>query len=264
MNDESKREVEAARLAIEAKLGRTSQILIILGSGLGSVREGFRVRDSLPYGEIPGFPVSTVSGHRGQLLLAERNRKHIFIMDGRVHLYEGYPFWKVTLPVVALIGAGVRKVIVTNAAGSVSPFLEPGDLMIIVDHINMMWGKVRVSNLKSRRMPYYNRSLIEAAIEIGMRLRLPLKTGVLLATTGPSYETPAEVEFARKIGADAVTMSTIPEVTVCRTLGVPTLGISLITNRAARHIGGHKKVVDFASRSSENLKELLQALVDTI
>lgn len=239
---------------------------IVLGSGLGAVREAFETVRAFPYEEIPHFPVSTVRGHRGQLVLAKRGRRRVLIMDGRVHLYEGYSFSQVTFPIMVLRKLGVSVMIITNAAGAVSAKLTPGDVMLIEDHVDLMWtGASELSRgPQIMRQPYYSRRLTDLAHDIGVAEGIPVKRGVLLATTGPSYETRGEVEFSRKVGADAATMSTIPEVKVCHQVGIAVLGMSLITNVAASHAGGHEKVVGFAEKGSKHLKALILGVIDAI
>jgi purine-nucleoside phosphorylase len=239
---------------------------IVLGSGLGTVRKGFQTVRSFDYGEIPHFPVSTVQGHKGRLILAKRGRHGVLIMDGRVHRYEGYSLSEVTFPVRVFRRLGVSTMIITNAAGAVSTRLAPGDIMLIEDHIDLMWKGVaelcQGPQVMHRR--YYSRALTDLAHDTGVARGIPVKRGVLMATTGPSYETSSEVEFARKIGADAATMSTIPEVTVCHGLGIAVVGMSLITNVAASHMGGHDQVVGFAEKAGRDLQTLILGVIDGI
>jgi purine-nucleoside phosphorylase len=239
---------------------------VVLGSGLGTVREAFKTVRTFAYSDIPHFPVSTVRGHQGRLILAKRGRHGVLIMDGRVHRYEGYSFGTVTFPVRVFRRLGVSAMIITNAAGSISARFAPGDIMLIEDHIDLMWEGV--SDLSSgpqvMHKPYYSRRLIGLAGEVGVANGITVKKGVLLATTGPSYETRSEVEFARKTGADAATMSTIPEVTLCHQLGIAVLGMSLVTNVAASHMGGHEEVVGFAEKGSRDLQTIITGVIDAI
>lgn len=239
---------------------------IVLGSGLGKAREAFTPVGTFAYRDIPHFPVSTVRGHEGRLIVAKRGRRGVILMDGRVHRYEGYSQSTVTFPVRVFRKLGVSAMIITNAAGSVSSRLTPGDIMLIEDHIDLMW--TGVSELSKgpqvMRRPYYSRRLTDLADDVATANGIPVKKGVLFATTGPSYETPSEVEFARKAGADAATMSTIPEVTLCHQLGIAVLGMSLITNVAASHMGGHEEVVGFAEKGSRQLRTILAGVIDAI
>lgn len=265
----SDRVKEACRSLAEAAPFE-ARTAIILGSGLGSVREAFQAVRAVPYREIPHFPVSTVRGHRGEMVFARHDRHNVVILDGRVHCYEGYSWDQVTLPARVLAGLGVTTIIVTNASGSVSGRFRPGDVLLIDDHIDLMWrGLPDFEGMWGReghaiRRPYYSRRLADLAEQVALREGVTIKRGVLLGSSGPAYETRTEVEFARKSGADAVTMSTVPEVTVCHQLGVSVVGLSLITNVAAAHEGGHEKVIDFAATASKKLGTVIVGLVDAI
>lgn len=239
---------------------------IILGSGLGSVRAAFRTVEAMPYGRIPHFPVSTVLGHRGELVFAKRGSRRVVILDGRVHCYEGYARSEVTFPVRVLRALGVAAIIVTNASGAVSRRLDPGEIMLIEDHVDLIRGATSGFERDPRpvRRPYYSARLVDLAEGLARARRIRAKRGVLLGGTGPSYETRAEVEFARALGADAVTMSTVPEVTVCHQLGISVLGLSLVTNVAASHGSGHDEVIDFAAAASRNLRTLIVSVVEAL
>jgi purine-nucleoside phosphorylase len=266
--DPVQRETEIAEAAAFLRKGLESRarFAVVLGSGLGRTRSAFRIMKRIDYADIPNFPASTVAGHRGELLLGERGGRKVWIMDGRVHRYEGHSFYRITLPVRVLGALGVRTMIITNSAGGVGPGIEAGDLMLIEDHIDLIWGGLRELSQESAvtRKPYYSRSLIDLAEQVALRAGLAVKRGVLLATTGPTYETRAEADFTRKAGADAVSMSTVPEVTVCHHLGIGVLGVSLITNLAAHHVGGHQKVIDFAAVAGKNLSTLVSGVIDAL
>jgi purine-nucleoside phosphorylase len=210
--------------------------------------------------------VSTVHGHRGELVLAERRGLRAWIMDGRVHIYEGGGIGRVTLPAAVLARLGAGTMIITNAAGAVSDGLSPGDIMLIEDHIDLMWKVVPGFGDRPQvhHRPYYSRRLLDLAERMARKEGVNAARGVLLAATGPAYETRSEVEFARKIGADAATMSTIPEVTMCHRLGVAVLGMSLITNVAAHPKGGHEEVLASARRGSRNLEKLILAVAGVV
>jgi purine-nucleoside phosphorylase len=259
-------EIEEAAAFLSRGLTSRARFGVVLGSGLGEVRSAFRVRKRIDYADIPNFPASTVAGHRGELLLGERGRKRAWIMDGRVHRYEGHSFSRITLPMRVLASMGVKTMIITNSAGGVGPGIEAGDLMLIEDHIDLLWGSLSELSHQSSvvHKPYYSARLMEVAEGVARREKVPIKKGTLLATTGPTYETRAEVRFVRGVGADAVSMSTVPEVTVCHQLGVSVLGISLITNLAAHHGGGHEKVIDFAARASKNLGKVISGVIDAL
>jgi purine-nucleoside phosphorylase len=260
------RKIAEAAAYLARGLTSRARFGVVLGSGLGEVRSAFRLRRRIDYADIPNFPVSTVVGHRGELLLGERGKKRAWIMDGRVHRYEGHSFSRITLPVRVLAALGVKTMIITNAAGGVGPGIEPGDLMMIEDHIDLLWGSLKELSHEPAvvHKPYYSQKLMALVEEVALAEGVKVKKGTLLATTGPTYETRAEVGFVRRVGADAVSMSTVPEVTVCHQLGISVLGVSLITNLAAHHGGGHQKVIDFAARASENLSKLISGVIDAL
>jgi purine-nucleoside phosphorylase len=239
---------------------------IVLGSGLGNVRKAFETLEVFPYKTIPHFPVSTVRGHSGRLVLGKRNKARVMIMEGRVHRYEGYSFNQVTFPVRVFSELGVTVMIITNAAGSISRRLQPGDIMLIEDHVDLMWTGVPglTHGPQAIHKPYYAKGLLDIAEKVAVDEGIPAKRGVLIAGTGPSYETPAEVSFSRKIGGDAATMSTIPEVTLCHQLGIAVLGVSVITNVAASHGGGHEEVIDSARKGSRHLKRLILGVINSM
>ena len=259
-------QVEAARAYLAPRIPWTVKTSLTLGSGLGRVREAFETLRAFPYREIPHFPVSTVVGHRGELVVAKHGSLRLLILDGRVHRYEGYSWSQVTFPIRVLHALGVTTAMLTNASGAVSPRFKPGDIMLIDDHIDLIWKGVAELSTgpQAMRRPYYSRRLTDLAEEVARRSGIPARRGVLLASTGPAYETRREVEFARQMGADSVTMSTVPEVTVCHQLGMSAIGMSLITNVAAAHEGGHATVVGFAETASRNLREVVLGVLGEI
>ncbi len=225
------------------------KIGLILGSGLANVADGVADADSIPYGEVPNFPVSTVEGHAGKLVIGNMAGKAVVVMRGRVHYYEGYTMQQVTLPVRVMRELGVETLIVTNAAGGVNVDYEPGDLMLISDHINLI-GMTGLNPLRGpndetlgprflQMSNAYDPALRDLAGESAREGRLSLREGIYVMLAGPSYETGADVRFLRMIGADAVGMSTVPEVIVARHGGMRVLGVSLISNSLSR---GHEKV----------------------
>ena len=258
--------IDEARAHIRRSVPLRVRTGVVLGSGLGGIRAAFQTIASFPYGSIPGFPVSTVKGHRGEMVFAKRGPLTVVIMDGRVHCYEGYSFDQVTFPMRVLGALGVSTMIITNAAGAVSARLRPGDIMLIEDHIDLIWKGVSQLSRGPQVLhrPYYSNRLLEKADQVALQMKIPAKRGVLIAESGPTYETPAEAEFARKVGADAATMSTIPEVTVCHQLGIAVVGMSLITNVAASHAGDHQQVVAFARRGSKALPLLIVGLIGSV
>jgi purine-nucleoside phosphorylase len=231
--------------AAEHVRGRTSyqpRIGLILGSGLNPLAEEMEAADVIPYGDVPQFPRPSVEGHRGQLVLGKLDDTPVMVMQGRVHFYEGYPIQQVVFPVRVMQLMGIETLIVTNAAGGLNPSFRAGDLMLINDHINLM-GMTGNNPLFGPNDPAlgprfpdmsraYDPDLRSIAREVAQAEGLPLQEGVYAALAGPSFETPAEIRFLRNIGADAVGMSTAPEVVVARHGGIRVLGVSGISNVA--------------------------------
>ncbi|MCI5582084.1 MAG: purine nucleoside phosphorylase I, inosine and guanosine-specific [Phocaeicola plebeius] len=218
--------------------GLKPQIGIILGSGLGKLAERIENPVTVPYRDIPGFPVSTAIGHKGNFIIGTLAGKTVIAMQGRIHYYEGYPMELVTLPTRVMTVIGIKYLFVSNAAGGVNYDFKVGDLMIITDHINMLPNPLIGPNLDQfgPRFPDmtrpYDKNLIRMAGEIAAEKGITLKKGVYYGGTGPTYETPAEYKFIRTVGGDATGMSTIPEVIVARHSGIPVFGMSVITNEA--------------------------------
>lgn len=235
-------DIDRTTQALRARIKRTPRIGIILGSGLGPLAEAVQDPTVIQFGELPLWPVSTVQGHQGRLIIGELEGQDVLVMQGRIHFYEGYSMSLVGLPVRVMQRLGVEILIVTNAAGAVNPEFAPGDLMLITDHLNLigMTGEspLRGPNLDEigPRFPdmgqAYDRDLAALAREVAEEKGLPLWEGVYICLAGPSFETPADLRFLRGIGADAVGMSTVPEVTVARHGGMRVLGISTISNKA--------------------------------
>lgn len=228
--------------ALRARIKRTPRIGIILGSGLGPLAEAVQDPVVIQFGELPLWPVSTVQGHEGRLIVGQLEGQDVLVMQGRIHFYEGYSMSQVGLPVRVMQRIGVEILIVTNAAGAVNPEYAPGDLMLITDHLNLI-GMAGNSPLHGPnldefgpRFPdmgqVYDRELAAIAREVAQEKGLSLWEGVYICLAGPSFETPADLRFLRGIGADAVGMSTVPEVTVARHGGTRVLGISTISNKA--------------------------------
>ena len=242
------------------------EICIILGSGLGDFADSFN-SISMPYSEIPGFENSQVQGHKGQLVFAEIQGKKVVMMQGRYHFYEGYSMQTVTYPIKIMKKLGVKTLIVTNAAGAVNQNYTPGDLMLITDHINFMGTNPLIGkndDTLGTRFPdmseVYSKELINITEETAKSLDIRYHKGVYIATTGPSYETPAEIKMFRTLGADAVGMSTVPEAIVANYCGLKVLGISCLTNYAAGVTNSplnHQEVIDTANKVKDNFKNLL-------
>lgn len=262
--------LETAANAIRARLGSAS-IGIVLGSGLGDHVQVLEDADSMSYAEIPGFPVSTAPGHAGRWWVGHSHGKTIYMLQGRVHLYEGLPVEEVTLYVRVMKLLGVHTLILTNAAGCVNLQWKPGDLMLISDYINYSGANPLIGpNLDAMgpRFPdmssTFTPALRQRCREAAARLNIPLREGVYMWFTGPTYETPAEIRLARLAGADAVGMSTVPEAIVAHHCGLRVLGISCLTNMAAGILPqplNHQEVQEVASRVSGDFRALLDGLV---
>jgi len=212
------------------------EIGIILGTGLGGLVSEIEIEHTIPYNEIPNFPVSTVEGHSGRLILGTLGNKNVVAMQGRFHFYEGYTMEKVTFPVRVMKLLGIKNLIVSNASGGVNPDYEVGDLMILEDHICLTPNPLIGENIDELgpRFPDmskpYDKNLIKVAEDIAAENNLPVKKGVYVALTGPTLETPAEYKYMRIIGGDTVGMSTAPEVIVARHMNIPCFAMSVITD----------------------------------
>jgi purine-nucleoside phosphorylase len=223
---------------LKERMGAKPETAIILGSGLGRLTEEIDIESQISYEDIPNFPVSTVEGHSGRLIFGKLGGKDIMAMQGRFHYYEGYPMELVTLPIRVMKVLGIQYLFVSNAAGGVNYDYKVGDLMVITDHISHLPNPLIGPNMDEfgPRFPDmtrpYDKALRMRAFELAAGMGYELKSGVYFASTGPTYETPAEYKYYRLIGADAVGMSTIPEVIVARHSSIPVFGISVITNEA--------------------------------
>lgn len=247
---------------------------LILGSGLGFLADEVDGATVIGYGELPGFPVSTVEGHASRLVLGYMKEKPVAIMKGRFHYYEGYSMERIALGVRLLARLGVKLLIVTNAAGGIRKDLEPGDLMLITDHINMMGSNPLIGtnpNHLGPRFPdmsdAYSRDLRKQAHRISSGLGIVLKEGVYAAMTGPSYETPAEIRMLGRMGVDVVGMSTIPEVIAAVHVGLSVLGVSCVSNLAAGITDkplSHDEVKETAEKTREIFSKLVLRLVEKI
>ena len=250
------------------------KIGIILGSGLGGLGEGIENPITINYKDIPNFPVSTVEGHKGQLIIGELGNKYIMAMQGRFHYYEGYPLEQVVFPIRVMAGLGITNLIVTNAAGGVNENLRSGDLMVINDHINFTGKNPLVGKNLDKFGPRfvdmtyaYDRDLINLSKDVGRELNILLKEGVYMWFSGPTYETPAEVKLARFLGASAVGMSTVPEVIVAVHGGIKVLGISCITNMAAGILDKplkHEEVMEASLKVKGKFEKLIMGILDRI
>lgn len=267
-------EIDSVVANIRQRTEVQPRIAMILGSGLGPLAEQVTGGDRFSNQEIEGWPASTVQGHAGQLVFGELEGQSVFIMQGRVHYYEGYPMSKIGLPIRVMQRMGVEILIVTNAAGAVNPDFIPGELMVLTDHINLMGmaglTPLRGPNLEEfgPRFPdmsqSYDRDLIALAEGVCAAENVPLNKGVYVCLAGPSFETPADLRFLRGIGVDAVGMSTVPEVTVARHGGTRVLGVSGISNKAnldGETITTHEEVLEASSIIVPRMTKLIKGVL---
>jgi purine-nucleoside phosphorylase len=260
--------------AIQSKTALRPVIGLVLGSGLGAFARSMDKGTVIPYAQIPHFPVATAIGHTGELVIGVKEGVPVAVMAGRVHLYEGYTVEQVVFPIRVLARMGVKTLIMTNAAGSVNVNYKPGELMVISDHINLMGVNPLIGPNEDALGPRffdmtepYDPRLGELAERACSKVGMTVRKGVYIAFTGPSYETPAEIRMARAMGADAVGMSTVPEVIAARHMGVRVLGISCITNMAAGVIKkklDHREVLDTAEKVREGLIDVLTRLIQDV
>jgi purine-nucleoside phosphorylase len=266
------RRLDEARDFVFQQGGAGPAVALVLGSGLGAFAEGLEGRITLPFGRIPHFPVSTgVVGHAGELVLGRVGNTPVAVLAGRVHYYEGRTMAEVVFPVRVLARLGAKTVVLINAAGGVRESFRPGDLMLIKDHINAFGAHPLIGPNEERLGPrfpdmsaVYDPSLRRIVKAEARRLRIPLREGVYLGNPGPSYETPAEIRAYRKLGADAVGMSTIPEALALHHIGVRVVGISTITNMAAGILKKpleHEEVLATTRRVGARFVRLLTAIV---
>jgi purine-nucleoside phosphorylase len=266
--------IKEAASYVKSKYEDTPKIGLILGSGLGVLADEIENPVKIPYNEIPNFPVSTVEGHAGQLVIGTLKGAKVIAMQGRFHFYEGYSLDKVTAPVRVMKELGVETLIVTNAAGGINESFEAGDLMLITDHINNMGTNPLIGPNDANigvRFPdmseSYNRKLRDMAKNIANEFNIKLQEGVYVGNTGPSYETPAEVRALRTLGGDAVGMSTVPEVIIARHAGLNVLGISCISNMAAGILDqplSHDEVIETTDKVRVNFLKLVKSIVEKI
>jgi purine-nucleoside phosphorylase len=259
---------------IRPRIGIQPRIGIILGSGLGALAESIEEPVRIPYSELPGWPVSTVMGHVGNLVIGKLEGQNVLVMQGRAHYYEGYSISRIGLPVRVMQSLGIEILFATNAAGGVNPEFSPGELMLITDHINLIGmgglNALRGPNLDSfgPRFPdmnqAYDRILCDLARKVALENQLTLREGVYIALAGPSFETPADLRFLKLIGADAVGMSTVPEVTIARHGGLRVLGISGISNKAnldGSTVTTHEEVIDAGLTLTPQLLTLIRGVL---
>jgi purine-nucleoside phosphorylase len=259
---------------IHEQIQQPIQVAIVLGSGLGAFAESLTNPLIIPYETIPDFARSTVEGHEGRLVIGQLADKTIAVMQGRFHYYEGYSLEEVTLPIRTFGLLGVKSLLLTNAAGGINPNFQPGSLMLISDHINLMFQsplRGKHDNRLGARFPdmteVYARDYQRLAQRCAGELGLRLESGVYLALQGPNYETPAEIRMMRVLGGDAVGMSTVPEAIVAKQMGMKVLGISVISNAAAGVLDqpiNHAEVMETGARVADQFIALLNKIIAEI
>ncbi len=264
-------DVQDALRRIRAQTDRVPEVALVLGSGLGGLADAAEDAVVFPTQALPGYPRSTVPGHEGRLVLGRLGGREVVFVQGRVHLYEGHPIRAVTFPIRLVHALGARRLLVTNAAGGINPSFVPGTLMFITDHINFAFtnplagpntdGGPRFPDMSAP----YDPGWLDRAERAALAHRIPTRRGVYLWTQGPSYETRAEIRLQARLGADAVGMSTVPEVIQARYLGLPVLGLSTITNPAAGLSPeplAHDDVLVVGRRVRSQLQRLVVAVLE--
>lgn len=250
------------------------EIGVILGSGLGGLVDELEIEKAVSYKDIPHFPVSTVAGHKGQMLFARlKNGKRVAVMQGRFHYYEGYTMQEVTFPVFVMKAIGVKTMLVSNAAGGMNPNFKVGDIMFINDHINLMPNPLLGPNDErfGERFPSmhnaYDKQLLQHSLETARKLQIPVQQGVYVGTTGPTFETPAEYRYMRIIGGDAVGMSTVPEVIIANYLSMKVIGLSVISDLGGGEVAlevSHEEVLAAVAGAVPNLIRLVKEILSTL
>ncbi len=255
---------------LRERVTATPRAMIVLGSGLGKLGDEIEQAVRIPFAEIPGFPGAAVEGHKGMFVAGRLAGVDVVAMQGRFHLYEGHSAQTAALPIRAMAALGAKTLIVSNAAGALNPAFPAGMLMIIDDHINLMWrnplmGAVLPGDQRFPDMSRpYDPELQQLTERVALDLGIPITRGVYVAVLGPSYETPAEIRMFRKFGGDAIGMSTIPEVIAARAMGVRVLGISLITNAAAGTTNeplSHEEVIQAGEEASGRFTALIRGVL---
>ena len=274
VTNELRAQLDAAVAAIRARSDIQPEIGLILGTGLGALAREIRVETTIPYAEIPHFPLSTVESHSGHLLLGTLGGRRVIAMQGRFHRYEGYALTDVVLPVRVMFLLGARTLVVSNACGGMNPMWAAGDIMLIDDHINLLGENPLVGpNLDDLgpRFPdmseAYDRALQALAQQTALDLRIPLRRGVYVAVTGPNLETRAEYRMLRAMGADVVGMSTVPEVIAARHMGMRVLGLSIITDECfpdALEVANIEKIISTANRAEPDLTRLVVGVLEKL
>jgi purine-nucleoside phosphorylase len=266
--------IDQAADAVRQRTSHKPRVGMILGSGLNSLADSVGKADIIPYSELPNWPVSTVFGHAGRLVIGELEGQTVMVMQGRIHFYEGYSLSQITLPVRVMLRLGLEMMFVTNAAGGVNPDFVPGDVMLITDHLNLL-GMTGANPLMGPnidelgpRFPdmsqAYDRQLMTTVRQVATNENIPLREGVYCALSGPSFEGPADLRFLRIAGADAVGMSTVPEVIVARHGSMRVLGLSGISNKA--NLDGstpttHEEVIEAGKIIAPKVEKIIRGIL---
>ena len=270
-------QIDEAVDAIQRQTSYRPRVGLILGSGLNSLADSVQNPDIIPYGELPNWPVSTVQGHAGRLVIGELEGQTVLVMQGRIHFYEGYSMSQITLPVRVMLRLGLEVMFVTNAAGGVNPDFSPGDVMLITDNLNLiaMMGAnplmgPNIDELGPRfpdMSQAYDRTLMDLARQVAANEDILLREGIYCALSGPSFEGPADLRFLRGIGADAVGMSTVPEVIVARHGGMRVLGLSGISNTAnldGSSVTTHEEVMEAGKVITPKIEKIIRGVLRSL
>ncbi len=265
---------ETAAFLKEKVGGEMPKVAIVLGSGLGNLADKIDIKAAIPYGEIPNFPVSTVEGHKGQLIFGMLGKKYVMAMQGRFHYYEGYSMKEATFPIRVMKALGVKVLCVSNAAGGMNPEFRVGDVMLITDHINLFPDhplRGKNYNELGPRFPAmneaYSHRILDLARKIAKENNIRFMEGVYVGTQGPTFETPSEYRFFYRIGGDAVGMSTVPEVIVARHAGIEVFGLSVITDLGGEGIYvdvSHEEVQQAATKAEPIMTLMVQEVINNL
>jgi purine-nucleoside phosphorylase len=270
-------QIDEAADAIRKRTSYRPRVGLILGSGLNSLADSVQKADIIPYGELPNWPVSTVYGHAGRLVIGELEGQTALVMQGRIHFYEGYSMSQITLPVRVMLRLGLEMMFVTNAAGGVNPDFVPGDVMLITDNLNLI-GMMGANPLMGPnidelgpRFPdmsqAYDRKLMDLARQVASSENILLREGIYCALSGPSFEGPADLRFLRGVGADAVGMSTVPEVIVARHGGMRVMGLSGISNKAnfdGSTVTTHEEVIEAGKVIAPKIEKIIRGVLRSL
>lgn len=263
--------IEQAKTAILAKWPHQPRVAIVLGTGLGGLVGDIEVEASIEYGDIPHFPKSTATSHRGRLVCGRLSGQPVIAMEGRFHMYEGYPLKQITLPIRVFKSLGAELLVLSNACGGLNPYFRSGDIMVIEDQINLLGDNPLIGINDDRLGPRfpdmcepYNQQWVDRTIRIARDAKIEVHKGVFVAVAGPNLETRAEYRFLRTIGADVVGMSTVPEAIVAVHCGLKTIGLSVITDMClpdALQPSNVEDIIRTANQAEPNLRHIVRGIV---